>query len=361
MPKQIFSEQHRTALITGVTGQDGGYLAALLLKKGYLIHGLARDPASLAMDRFAGIPDVATRLILHRADMADGDRLRALVDDIRPDEIYNLAAQSHVQASFDDPAHTAEVNAAGPLHLLQALHELDAGRRIRFCQASSSEMFGEAKGLQDEMAPLHPANPYAAAKCAAFEAVIRFREAHGLHASNAILFNHESPYRHERFVTRKISMAVAGFYFGQGRCLRLGNLDTRRDWGHARDYVAGMWLMLQQATPGDYVFATGQNHSVRDFVERAFAEIGREIVWEGAAVNEVGRDARSGEVLVMVDAEYFRPTDLQSSLGDASKARRLLGWHIDIDFNSLVREMVAADIARLEAEHPDFTRETICD
>lgn len=349
MPKSTHIDASRSALVTGVTGQDGGYLAALLLQKGYVVHGLARDVSKMSMELLAGIPDASNRLILHQLDMTDGEQLHALIKAVRPDEIYNLAAQSHVQASFKDPSYTSDINARGPQRLLESLLMIDPFCRIRFCQASSSEMFGDAgDGLLNEATPLRPLNPYAVAKCAAFEATIKFREDHGLHASNAILFNHESPYRSDRFVTRKISMAVAAFQLGQGQCLRLGNLDTRRDWGHASDYVEGMWLMLQQDEPGDYVFATGQNHSVRDFVVQAFAIIDREIVWEGSGVDEIGRDVRSGETIVMVDPQYFRPTDLKSSLGDASKARNILGWHVRCHFNSLVAEMVAADISRLE-------------
>lgn len=348
MPKLIKTDKPRIALVTGITGQDGGYLAALLLDKGYLVHGMARDLSKLSSDLFAGIPDLSSRLILHSADMANGDQLYELVKEISPDEVYNLAAQTHIQASFDQPAYTTDVNATGPMRLLDAIHKLDPLKRIRFYQASSSEMFGDAKNtVQDESTPFHPLNPYAISKHAAFEAAINFREVYGVHASNGILFNHESPYRNPRFVTRKITMSVAALHLGQGECLRLGNLDTRRDWGHAADYVQGMWLMLQQDQPDDYVLATGENHSVREFVELAFREIGRELIWQGSGVEERATDASSGDLLVSVDPQFFRPADLNATLGDASKARSILGWKNHHDFGSLVREMVAADIARL--------------
>lgn len=338
------------ALITGITGQDGGYLAELLLQQGYIVHGMGRDLSRISNGRLADIPEAGSGLVLHTCDMVQGDRLHQLVRDIAPDEIYNLAAQSHIQKSFEEPAYTTDVNATGTVRLLNAVVKLGLERRTRFYQASSSEMFGHAPGggMQSERTPLHPLNPYAVSKHAAFEATINFREAYGLHASNGILFNHESPYRAPIFVTRKISQAVAACHLGGEDCLKLGNLDTRRDWGHARDYVEGMWLMLQQPTPGDYVLATGENRAVRDFVEIAFRQIGREIDWRGEGLKEEGIDRRSGKRLVAVDPKFFRPTDVNATLGDASKARRVLGWNNKTSFATLVREMVEADILRME-------------
>ncbi|PKQ06178.1 MAG: GDP-mannose 4,6-dehydratase [Alphaproteobacteria bacterium HGW-Alphaproteobacteria-11] len=336
------------ALITGITGQDGGYLAAFLLEKGYAVHGVSRDVSRLDRGRFAHIADLNRRLHLHSCDMIDAAGLSRLLDVVRPDDIYNLAAQTHIQTSFDDPAYTTDVNATGAVRLLNALVKLDPARRTRFYQASSSEMFGDAKGkTQNEDTALHPLSPYAVSKHAAFEATVNFREAFGVHASNGILFNHESPWRGRNFVTRKISHAVAEWHAGNRAPLKLGNLDARRDWGHARDYVEGMWLMLQQDEPGDYVLATGEHHSVREFVELAFSEIGRSVVWEGEGLDETGFDADTGERLVAIDPAFFRPTDISVTIGDASRAQRKLGWRRRTSFAELVGEMVAADIARL--------------
>jgi GDPmannose 4,6-dehydratase len=337
------------ALITGITGQDGGYLAAFLIEQGYVVHGTARDVSRLDRARFAGSPGLNQRLILHSCDMVAGETIHRLVQETRPDEIYNLAAQTHIYVSFKEPAYTTDVNATGAMRLLDAVIKLDPERRTRFYQASSSEMFGDAQGhVQNEETPLHPLNPYAVSKHAAFEATVNFREAYGLHASNGILFNHESPFRNPSFVTRKITLAVSNWSVGKGECLKLGNLDTRRDWGHAADYVRGMWLMLQQPEPGDYVLATGENRSVREFAELAFREIGRDVLWRGAGVEEEGFDSRTGERLVAVDPQFFRPTDVKGTLGDASKARRVLGWTPSISFAQLVREMVEADVVRAE-------------
>ena len=337
------------ALITGITGQDGGYLAAFLLEKGYVVHGLSRDVSRLDRSRFSRVADLNQRLHLHSCDMVDAVGLSRLLEAVRADEVYNLAAQTHIQTSFDDPAYTTDVNATGAVRLLDALVKVDPLRQTRFYQASSSEMFGDAKGcVQNEDTPLHPLSPYAVSKHAAFEATVNFREAFGVHASNGILFNHESPWRGLNFVTRKISRAVAARHAGNQAPLKLGNLDTRRDWGHARDYVEGMWLMLQQDEPGDYVLATGEHHSVREFVELAFSEINRSIVWEGVGVAEIGFDSVTGEHLVEIDPSFFRPTDISITIGDASRARNKLGWHRRTSFPDLVREMVATDIARLE-------------
>lgn len=337
------------ALVTGISGQDGGYLANFLLQKNYVVHGLVRDVSKLDLGRFPSSKEHSGRLHFHTCDMVDDRGLMKVLDVVQPHEIYNLAAQTHIQVSFDDPAYTTDVNATGAVRLLNALVKFDPARRTRFYQASSSEMFGDAKGRpQNEDTPLHPLSPYAVSKHAAFEATVNFREAFGMHASNGVLFNHESPWRGANFVTRKISRAVARRYLGDQTPLQLGNLDVRRDWGHARDYVEGMWLMLQQDVPDDYVLATGENHSVREFVELAFAEIGGILEWEGEGVKEVGRDAESGQTLVEIDPAFFRPTDINATLGDASKARRVLGWKCRTSFAELVREMVAADIARLD-------------
>ncbi|MCE9649121.1 MAG: GDP-mannose 4,6-dehydratase [Parvibaculum sp.] len=340
----------KVALVTGITGQDGGYLAALLLRQGYTVHGTAREVSRLERSRVGESADLDRSLVLHSCDMTASDEIDRLVAMTRPDEVYNLASQTHIKVSFEDPAYTTDVNATGAMRLLNATVKVDGGRKVRFYQASSSEMFGDAQGhVQNEKTPLHPMNPYAVSKHAAFEATVNFREAYGLHASNGILFNHESPFRHPNFVTRKITLAVAAWCVGKGECLRLGNLDTRRDWGHAADYVRGMWLMLQQPEPGDYVLATGENHSVREFVELAFREIGREVLWRGAGEAEEGLDARTGERLVAVDPAFFRPTDVKGTLGDASKARRVLGWTTNVSFSALVREMVGADVVRAES------------
>lgn len=337
------------ALVTGITGQDGCYLAEFLLERGYVVHGMARDVSKLDRERFAQGADFSRWLVLHGCDLVDGDAVDRLVRETRPDEIYNLAAQTHIQVSFDDPAHTTEVNATGAIRLLNAAIKADPERRIRFFQASSSEMFGDALGrVQNEETGFHPLNPYAVSKRAAFEAAVNFRKTHGLHASNGILFNHESPHRGPAFVTRKISMAVAARCVGEGECLMLGNLDARRDWGYAGDYVRGMWLMLQQAAPDDYVLATGENHSVREFVEVAFRVIGRTVLWRGAGATEEGFDEATGERLVAVDPKFFRRADVEGMPGDASKARRVLGWMPSVSFPQLVRNMIEADIARAE-------------
>lgn len=336
------------ALISGITGQDGGYLAGLLLGKGYVVHGFARNIARFDRSRLNGVTNAEERLYLHACDLQDEQGLVQLLKVVRPDEIYNLAGQSHIQTSFENQAYTNDVNAAGVVRFLNALVKLDPERQIRFCQASSSEIFGDTKGKpQNETTQFRPLNPYAVSKHAAFEATVKFRETFGVFAANAILFNHESPFRGASFVTRKISRAVAAYHQGMGTPLRLGNLDARRDWGHARDYVEGMWLMLQQDFPADYVLASGENHSVREFVECAFAETGRRIAWAGAGADEVGRDASSGERLVEIDPAFFRTIDVNATLGDPARAHTELGWTRRTSFQQLVREMVAADIGLL--------------
>ena len=345
----------KVALITGVTGQDGAYLAALLLAKGYVVHGVKRRASSFNTGRvdhlYADPHEHETRFFLHHGDLTDATNLIRLVQETQPDEIYNLAAQSHVQVSFETAEYTANADALGTLRLLEAVRILRMGERVRFYQASTSELFGKAAELpQRETTPFYPRSPYAAAKLYAYWITVNYREAYGYHASNGILFNHESPLRGETFVTRKITRAVAAIELGLQERLYIGNLEARRDWGHARDYVEGMWLMLQQDAPDDYVLATGEAHSVREFVERAFACTGREILWRGRGVDEVGLDARSGKELVRIDPRYLRPTEVDVLQGDPSKAQARLGWHHRTMFPDLVREMVEADLALVRRE-----------
>ena len=344
----------KTALITGVTGQDGSYLAELLLAKGYEVHGIKRRSSSFntaRVDHLQIDPRSGSRFHLHFGDMTDGGGLMRQIAEIRPDEIYNLAAQSHVRVSFDMPEYTAEVDALGTLRLLEAIRMLGLSGQTRLYQASSSELFGGLQqGPLNERSPFQPRSPYAAAKLFAFWTVVNYREAYGLHASNGILFNHESPRRGETFVTRKITRAAAAISLGLQERLYLGNLDARRDWGHARDYVEGMWLMLQQDSPGDYVLATGETHSVRDLCQRAFAETGVTLDWRGEGADETGVDAVNGRVLVGLDPAYLRPTEVPDLLGDPSLAHERLGWRHRTDFAALVAEMVAEDRRLLENE-----------
>ena len=339
----------KTALITGVTGQDGAYLAEFLLRKGYIVHGIKRRSSSFNTGRIDHIyqePHLESRnFILHYGDMTDATNLIRIVQQVQPDEIYNLAAQSHVQVSFETAEYTANADGIGTLRLLEALRILGLEAKSRFYQASTSELYGDAvETPQTETTPFRPRSPYGAAKLYAYWTVVNYRDAYGMHASNGILFNHESPIRGETFVSRKITRAVAAIETGPEQQLFLGNLDAKRDWGHARDYVEGMWLMLQQDKPDDYVLATGEQHTVRDFTERAFAEIGRRLVWKGAGENETGIDTVSGETLVAVDPRYFRPTEVDSLLGDATKARIKLGWRHKTNFGELVRDMVQSDL-----------------
>ena len=340
----------KTALITGITGQDGAYLTELLLAKGYRVHGIKRRSSSLntaRIDRFYQDPHVDDpRLVLHFGDMTDATGLIRVVQETQPDEIYNLAAQSHVQVSFETAEYTANADGIGTLRLLEAIRLLGLAERTRFYQASTSEMFGNASTCpQNESTPFQPRSPYGAAKLYAHWITVNYREAYGLHASNGILFNHESPLRGETFVTRKITRAVAAIHAGRQECLYLGNLDAVRDWGHARDYVRGMWAMLQQDAPDDYVLATGESHAVRTFVEKAFAVVGRTIVWRGSGADETGHDAANNQVLVRIAPRYFRPTEVNRLMGDPSKARRQLGWTHETSFDALVSEMVTADLA----------------
>jgi GDPmannose 4,6-dehydratase len=345
----------KVALITGITGQDGAYLAALLLAKGYVVHGVKRRASSFNTGRvdhlYVDPHEHETRFFLHHGDLTDATNLIRLVQETQPDEIYNLAAQSHVQVSFETAEYTANADALGTLRLLEAVRILRMGDRVRFYQASTSELFGKAAEVpQRETTPFYPRSPYAAAKLYAYWITVNYREAYGYHASNGILFNHESPLRGETFVTRKITRAVAAIELGLQERLYIGNLDARRDWGHARDYVEGMWLMLQQNAPDDYVLATGEAHSVREFVEGAFACTGREIRWRGRGVDEVGLDARSGKELVRIDPRYLRPTEVDMLQGDPSKAYARLGWRHRTAFPDLVREMVEADLALVKRE-----------
>ena len=342
----------RVALITGVTGQDGAYLAELLLRKGYVVHGVKRRSSSFNTGRvdhlYLDPHERPVSLFFHFGDMTDSTNLIRIVQETQPTEIYNLAAQSHVHVSFETPEYTANADALGTLRLLEAIRTLGMEKRVRFYQASTSEMFGKVRETpQRETTPFYPRSPYGAAKLYAYWMTVNYREAYGLHASNGILFNHEGPTRGETFVTRKITRAVAGIELGAQHKLFLGNLDAKRDWGHARDFVEGMWLILQQETPDDYVLATGETHSGREFTERAFAHVGRRIEWRGAGVEEKGVDAATGAVLVEVDPRYFRPTEVDLLLGDPSKARQLLGWRHTVTFDALVKEMVEADLAAL--------------
>jgi GDPmannose 4,6-dehydratase len=329
------------ALITGITGQDGSYLAELLLDKGYEVHGIKRRASSFNTSRIDHLP----ALKLHYGDMTDGSNLARIIQEVRPSEIYNLAAQSHVQVSFETPEYTANADGLGAMRLLEAVRAVGPGYCTRFYQASTSELYGNSGGyLRNENTPFMPRSPYAAAKLYAFWITVNYREAYGVHASNGILFNHESPRRGPTFVTRKITKAVAAISTGALDCLRLGNLDAMRDWGHARDYVEAMWLTLQQDEPDDYVIATGEAHSVREFVELAFAEVGMDIGWTGEGVNELGIDHVSGQPVIRIDPHYFRPTEVDLLRGDATKAMTKLGWRPKIGFRALVKEMVAADL-----------------
>ncbi len=346
---------HKIALITGVTGQDGAYLAELLLAKGYGVHGIKRRSSSFNTERVDHLyrdPHLGkARFRLHFGDMTDATNLIRLLQEIRPSEIYNLAAQSHVAVSFETPEYTANSDALGTLRLLEAMRILGLGEAARFYQASTSELYGNApQSPQNESTPFAPRSPYAAAKLYAYWITINYREAYGFHASNGILFNHESPIRGETFVTRKITRAVAAIELGMQDSLYLGNLDAKRDWGHARDYVEGMWRILQQDEPDDYVLATGENHSVREFIELAFARIGRQLEWRGAGVDETGLDAGTGDVLVRIDARYFRPTEVDSLLGDSKKAFDRLGWRHHTSFAQLVAEMVDSDLKNVAEE-----------
>lgn len=344
----------KTALITGVTGQDGAYLAELLLEKGYKVHGIKRRSSSFNTARVEHLyqdpHEPNQRFILHYGDMTDATNLIRIVQQTQPDEIYNLAAQSHVQVSFETAEYTANADGLGTLRLLEAIQLLGLIDKTRFYQASTSELYGRADTFpQTETTPFRPCSPYAAAKLYAYWIVANYREAYGMHASNGILFNHESPLRGETFVTRKITRAVVAIHFGRQSRLYLGNLDAKRDWGHARDFVRGMWLMMQQGSPDDYVLATGKAHSVREFVEKAFGEVGIGIEWSGQGIAEKGCDSKTGRVLVEVDPRYIRPTEVNFLVGDPTKAHSKLGWRHEVEFDALVSEMVQQDLKTFKA------------
>ncbi len=345
------------ALITGITGQDGSYLAELLLAKGYVVHGIKRRSSSFNTQRidhlYADPHDPKARLFLHYGDLTDATNLIRILQETQPDEIYNLGAQSHVQVSFETPEYTGNSDGLGTLRLLEAIRILGLAPKTRFYQASTSELYGKVQAVpQDETTPFYPRSPYAAAKLYAYWIVVNYREAYGMHASNGILFNHESPRRGETFVTRKITRAAAAIALGQQECLFLGNLDARRDWGHARDFVEGMWRIVQQDTPDDYVLATNETHTVRSFVERAFAETGVSLAWEGSGVAETGVCTQSGRVLVRIDPAYFRPTEVDLLIGNPAKAQRVLGWRHTVTLPEMVAEMVAHDLAELRGARP---------
>ena len=339
----------KTALITGITGQDGAYLAEFLLGKGYEVHGIKRRASSFNTDRIDHLyqdpHERGVHLRLHYGDLTDATNLIRIVQQVQPDEIYNLAAQSHVAVSFETPEYTANADALGSLRLLEAIRILGLERQTRFYHASTSEMFGKVQETpQRETTPFYPRSPYGAAKVYAYWITVNYREAYGLYACNGILFNHESPIRGETFVTRKITRALARISLGLQECLYLGNMDSLRDWGHAQDFVVAQWLMLQQDQPEDYVIATGEQHSVRDFVVLAGTHLGMKIEWRGKGVEETGIDTSNGKAVVRIDPRYFRPTEVESLLGDPGKARRQLGWSATITFEQLVKDMVQGDL-----------------
>ncbi|OLF81335.1 GDP-mannose 4,6 dehydratase [Maricaulis sp. W15] len=345
----------KRALITGVTGQDGAYLAELLLAKGYEVHGLKRRASSFNSQRvdhlYVDPHEAETRFFMHYGDMTDSTNLIRLVQQIQPDEIYNLAAQSHVKVSFEAPEYTANADAIGAVRLLEAIRILDLKEKTRFYQASTSELYGLVQEVpQSEKTPFYPRSPYAAAKLYAYWITVNYREAYGMHASNGILFNHESPTRGETFVTRKITRAVAAIHQERQTKLYLGNLDAKRDWGHARDYVEGMWRIVQHDVADDFVLATGETHTVREFVELAFKEVGITLEWNGAAENETGRCAKTGRELVAVDPRYYRPTEVDLLIGDPTKAKEKLNWEHTTPFHTLVSEMVRSDLKVIETE-----------
>jgi GDPmannose 4,6-dehydratase len=341
-----FIVSKKKALITGVTGQDGAYLARLLLQKGYEVHGMKRRASSFNTQRVDGIyadpHDENAQFFMHYGDMTDSSNIMRLVQMIEPDEIYNLAAQSHVQVSFETAEYTANADAFGTLRFLEAIRTLGLVDKTRFYQASTSELYGKVQEVpQSETTPFYPRSPYAVAKLYAYWICVNYREAYGIHASNGILFNHESPMRGETFVTQKIAMAVAAIEAGNQEKIYLGNLDAKRDWGHAKEYVAGMHAIINHHEGDDFVLATGRTETVRRFVELAFAEVGREIAWHGEGVNEIGKDAKTGAILVEIDPRYFRPTEVELLIGNPRKAKDILGWEAKIELEELVSEMVS--------------------
>jgi len=354
----------KVALITGVTGQDGAYLAEILLDKGYVVHGVKRRSSSFNTGRvdhlYRDFHQSSVRFFMHYGDLTDSTNLIRLVQEVQPDEIYNLAAQSHVQVSFETPEYTANADAVGVLRLLEAIRILKMEEKVRFYQASTSELYGKVQEIpQTETTPFYPRSPYGVAKLYGYWITVNYREAYGMHASNGILFNHEGPTRGETFVTRKITRAVAAIELGVQDVLYLGNLDAKRDWGHARDYAMGMWMILQQDVPDDYVLATGETHSVREFVELAFAEVGKTVVWSGSGADEKGVDRATGKTLVAIDPRYFRPTEVDLLIGDPAKARTKLGWTHKTGFKDLVAEMVKADCKAVADEGNSRSHSTL--
>lgn len=346
----------KIAFITGITGQDGAYLAQFLLDKGYAVHGLIRWDCVDTTARLQALEIDEDRLSLYYGDLNDANNITYLIKTIAPDEIYNLAALSHVKVSFDTPRSALDINAGGTLHILEAVRILGMEARVRIYQASSSEMFGSAPAPQNEETPMQPCSPYGVAKLAAFHLSKIYREAYGMHVSNGILFNHESPLRGKDFVTRKIAQAVARIESGTQKILTLGNLDSVRDWGHARDYIRGMWIMLQQPAGGDYVLATGQAHTVREFTQRAFEQIGVSLVWQGTGIEEQGLCAKSDKVLVSVDPALYRLKEVDYLLGDATKAAQTLGWKPEVFFEDLVADMVNAERKSLWQGESQWTK-----
>jgi len=348
-------DKNKVALITGITGQDGAYLAEFLLGKGYEVHGIKRRASSFNTDRIDHLykdpHETGRRFILHYGDLTDSTNLIRVMQEVQPDEIYNLAAQSHVGVSFETPEYTANADALGTLRLLEAIRILGLGKKARFYQASTSELFGKVQEIpQKETTPFYPRSPYAAAKLYSYWICVNYREAYGIYACNGILFNHESPVRGETFVTRKITRAVARIKLGLQDRLYLGNLDSKRDWGHAKDYVKMQWLMLQQDEPDDYCISTGVQYSVREFVDAAFKEVGISVRWDGKGIDEKGYDAKSGALLVEVDPRYFRPTEVETLLGDSTKAKERLGWVPEITLDDMVAEMVRGDLRIAERD-----------
>jgi len=347
---------NKIALITGVTGQDGAYLAELLLNKGYIVHGIKRRSSSFntaRVDHLYHDPhEAGVRFFMHYGDLTDATSLIRLIQEIRPDEIYNLAAQSHVAVSFETPEYTANADALGTLRLLEAIRILKLEKHVRFYQASTSELYGKAQEVpQNEKTPFYPRSPYAVAKLYAYWITVNYREAYGMHASNGILFNHESPIRGETFVTRKITRGVAAIHLGLQDKIYLGNLDARRDWGHARDFVEGMWLMLQQPLPDDYALGTGVARTVRELVEYAFKQVDVSIQWRGEGESETGIDSKNGRVLVQIDPQYFRPTEVDLLLCDPRKAKQVLGWQVKTSFEDMIKEMVESDLKVVKSEN----------
>ncbi|MDB9762295.1 GDP-mannose 4,6-dehydratase [Alphaproteobacteria bacterium] len=347
--------KNKVALITGITGQDGAYLAKFLLSKNYEVHGIKRRSSSFNTSRLDNLYQDPhsnnVKFHLHYGDMTDATNLIGLMKKINPDEVYNLAAQSHVQVSFETPEYTANADGIGALRLLEAIRLLNMTKTVKFYQASTSELYGNSDSIpQDENTPFSPRSPYAAAKLYAYWITVNYRMAYNIFACNGILFNHESPIRGETFVTRKITRAVAAIKLGLQEKLYMGNLDAKRDWGHAKDYVEGMWLMLQQNQPDDYVLATGEAHTVRDFIENAFLEIGEKIIWKGKGEEEIGLSKNSNKILIEVDKRYFRPTEVNYLLGDATKAKTILGWEASVKFSELVKEMVKEDLKLVDLE-----------